>query len=126
MEHCLFMNNYKWDDCSFLNISNVLESVVVEFTLRNILFTYRIEQPNICPIDRLLMALQLCPVIERVLVVSRRVTLSLESVLVDFVCGSSKLVFPYVVLDTLCQAAFKRIQSCTSARYVSEWNLYLN
>jgi len=93
----------------FKNISNVSESVVVEFTLRNILFTYRIKQPNICPIDRLLMALQLCPVIERVCVVSRRGTLSLEPVLVDFVYGSSKHVFLYVVLDTLSQTACKRI-----------------
>jgi len=101
------MNSYKWDDCFIFNISNVSEFVVVEFTLRNILFTYRIEQPNICPIDRLLMALQLCPVIERVCVVSKRGTLSLESVLVDFVCGSSKHVFLYVVLDTLSHTACK-------------------
>jgi hypothetical protein len=34
---------------------------------------------------------------------------------VDFVCGFSKLVFLYVLLDTLSQAACKQIQSCISA-----------
>jgi hypothetical protein len=93
---------------------------------RNLLFTYRIEQPNMCSIDRLLKALQLCPVIERVCVISSRGKLSMESVLVDFVCAASKLVFLYVQLDTLSQEACKRIKSCISARYVSEWNLCIN
>ena len=110
----------------FFYNSDVFESVVLEFTLRNFRFTYRIEQPNICSIDRLLKALQLCPVIERVCVISSRGKLSLESVLVDFVCGSPKLVFVYIHLDTLSQATCKRLQSCISARYVSEWNLYID
>lgn len=95
----------------------------MEFMLRNLLFAYRIEQPNMCSIDRLLKALQLCPVIERVCVISRRGKLFSETALENFVCGSSKLVFLYVQLDTLSQAACKRIQSCISIRYVSEWNL---
>ena len=126
MEYCLCMNSYKWDDCIFFDNSYVLESVVAESTHRNLLFTYRIEQPNMCSIDRLLEALQLCPVVERVCVISSRGKLSSESVLVDFVRGSPKLVFLYVQLDTLSQAACKRIQSYISARYVSEWNLYIN
>jgi len=101
-------------------------NLLMEFTLRNFLFTYRIEQPNMCSIDRLLKALHLCPVIERVCVISSGGKLSWESVLVDFVCGSPKLVFLYMQLDTLSQAAIKRIQRCISARYVSEWNLYIN
>ena len=125
----LFMHEQLQVECLnffFFYISDVLESVAVEFTLINLLFTYRIEQPNMCSIDRLLQGLQLCPVIERVCVVSIRGKLSLESVLVDFVRGSPKLVFLYVQLDTLSQAACKRIQSCISARYVSEWNLCMN
>ena len=109
-----------------MDSSNVLESVVVEFMLRNLLFTYRIEQPNICSIDTLFKALRLCPVIERVCVISSTGILSLDPVLVDFVCGSPKLVFLYVLLDTLSHAACKRIQSYISARYVSELNLYIN
>ena len=115
-----------WLNFFFFDNSNVLESVVVEFILRNLLFTYRIEQPNMCSVDRLLTSLQLCPVIERVCVISIGGKLSLESVLVDFVCGSSKLVFLYVQLGTLSQAACKRMQSRISARYVPEWNLCIN
>lgn len=110
---------------NFFDNSDVFESVVVEFTLRNFIFTYRIEQPNMCSIDGLLNALQLCPVIERVCAISHGGKISLESVLVDFVRGSPKLVFLYVQLDTLSEAACKRIKSWISARYVSEWNLYI-
>jgi len=98
----------------------------VEFMLSNLLSTYRIEQPNICSIDTLFKALRLCPVIERVSVISIRGKLSSEQVLVDFVCDSPKLVFLYVMLDTLSHAAVKRIQNCISARYVSELNLFIN
>ena len=98
----------------------------MEFTLRNLLFTYRIEQPNMCSIDTLFKALRLCPVIERVCVISSRGKLTLDPLLVDFVCGSPNLVFLYILLDTLSQAACKRIQNYISARYVSELNLYIN
>jgi hypothetical protein len=125
MEYYLCMNSYKWDDWIFFDNSDVLDSVVVEFTLRKFLCSYRIEQPNMCSIDRLFKALQLCPVMERVCVISSKGKLSRESVLIDFVCGSPKLVFLYMQLDTISAAACKRMQSCISARYVSEWNLYI-
>lgn len=76
---------------------------------------FRIEQPNMCSIDTLFKALRLCPVIERVCVISSRGKLTLDPLLVDFVCGSPNLVFLYILLDTLSQAACKRIQNYISA-----------
>ncbi|GFG40517.1 hypothetical protein Cfor_07581 [Coptotermes formosanus] len=105
------------DGCSHSVIQAVVEKFpnIEEFELTR---CAGIVQPNMCSIDRLLMALQLHPVIERVCVMSSGGKLSMESVLVDFVCGASKLVFLYLQLDTLSQAACKRIQSCISKRYV--------
>lgn len=76
---------------------------------------FRIQQPNMCSIGTLLKALSLCPLIERVCVISSRCKLSLDPLLVDFVCGSPKLVFLYVLVDTLSNAACKQIQNRISA-----------
>jgi len=84
------------------------------------LFVYRIEQPNILSADRLFRALETCPLIARVCVISLNSgRLSAESTLVEFVSGAPKLVFLYVLLGTLTQAACSRIEKSISERYVS-------
>jgi Ran GTPase-activating protein (RanGAP) involved in mRNA processing and transport len=88
---------------------------------RNVAFTYRIEQPNISPIDALFEALQMCPQIERVCVISANEShLSSESSVINFVCGAPKLVFLYVRLHTLSKEACSRIKRHISERYVCE------
>jgi hypothetical protein len=94
------------------------EQMVCVTALRyNVLFIYRLEQPNISSTDRLFRALQTCPLIERVCVISNSGLLK-ESVLVEFVSGAPKLVFLYVLLDNLSKAACQRIKSKIFARYV--------
>lgn len=78
---------------------------------------FRIEQPNISSTDRLFMALQKCPLIERVCVISTENShLSSESSVINFVSGAPKLVFLYVWLFTLTQVACRRIKSHISER----------
>jgi hypothetical protein len=81
------------------------------------MFTYRIEQPNISSTDVLFEALQMCPLIERVCVISAKNScLSSESSVINFVCGAPKLVFLYLWLFTLSQEACRRIRSRISER----------
>jgi hypothetical protein len=112
-----------WQLKVFSDKSEALETVLVELTHTNLLFTYRIDQPNICSVDRLLKALQLCPLIERVCVISSKGKLAKESALQHFVYGAPKLVFLFIQLDTLTEAACKRFKRRISERYVSEQNL---
>jgi hypothetical protein len=105
--------------CNLKVLSN--ESVLVEIMRRNFMFTYRIEQPNISSTDRLFMALQRCPLIERVCVISTKNShLSNELSVINFLSGAPKLVFLYVWLFTLTQVACRRIRSHISERYVCE------
>jgi Ran GTPase-activating protein (RanGAP) involved in mRNA processing and transport len=110
---------------NFMVLSN--KSVLLEILHRNFVFTYRIKQPNISSTDRLFGALQMCPLIERVCVISTNNShLSSESSLINFISGAPKLVFLYVRLFTLTQAACRRIKSHISERYVCEWELHIN
>ncbi|XP_021917951.1 F-box/LRR-repeat protein 18-like isoform X2 [Zootermopsis nevadensis] len=73
---------------------------------------FRIEQAAISSADRLFRALQTCPLIQRVCVISiNRSNLSSESLLAEFVSGAPKLVFLYVFLDTLTEAECRRIKN---------------
>ncbi|PNF39247.1 hypothetical protein B7P43_G17201 [Cryptotermes secundus] len=80
---------------------------------------FRIEQPNILVTDRLFMALQRCPLIERVCVISTENSrLSSESSVINLVSGAPKLVFLYIWLFRLTQVACRQIRRCISERYV--------
>jgi hypothetical protein len=99
----------------------------MEIVHRNYMFTYRIEQRNISSVDTLLMALQNCPLIERVCVISPGDSrLSRESSVINFVRDAPKLVLLYVWMFTLTQAACRRIKSKISERYVCEGELCIN
>ncbi|XP_023702061.1 uncharacterized protein LOC111861597 isoform X5 [Cryptotermes secundus] len=78
---------------------------------------FRIEQPNILVTDRLFMALQRCPLIERVCVISTENSrLSSESSVINLVSGAPKLVFLYIWLFRLTQVACRQIRRCISER----------
>lgn len=90
-----------------------------------LLFIYRIEQPNISSTERLFRALQTCPLIERVCVISiSRSKLSSES-LEEFVFGAPKLVFLYVFMDTLTETVCRRIKNTIFRRYVCKQELHI-
>jgi hypothetical protein len=92
----------------------------------NFLFIYRIEQPSISSTDRLFEALQTCPLIERVCVISSNKSELSKKVLVEFVSGAPKLVFLLLCLDTLTMAACKQISDEILERYVCKWELCIN